>query len=109
MLVVLLVLFATCYGAAEMPRACWANLYCDNPYTTPRVNAACFGATSVSVLGDLTLCFHLYITPRVNAAYFGETSVSVLGNITLCFHPYTTGACGAQIPRVLAFARIASN
>ena len=26
------------------------------PYTTPRINAACFGATSVGVLGDPSLC-----------------------------------------------------
>ena len=27
------------------------------PYTTPRLNAACFGAISVGVLGDLSLCY----------------------------------------------------
>ena len=27
------------------------------PYTTPKLNAACFGATSVGVLGDPSLCY----------------------------------------------------
>ena len=27
------------------------------PYTTPRLNAACFGAISVGVLGDSSLCY----------------------------------------------------
>ena len=59
-------------------------------YTTPRLNAACFGAMSVSVLGDFSLCFHPYTTPRLNAARFGAMSVSVLGDPSLCFHPCTT-------------------
>ena len=32
------------------------------PYTTPRLNAACFGAMSVGVLGDLSLCYPLHYT-----------------------------------------------
>ena len=59
-------------------------------YSTSRVNAACFTAMSVSVLGDPSLCFHPYTTPGANAARFGAMIVSVLGDPSLCFHPYTT-------------------
>ena len=35
----------------------WATIHCATPYTTPRLNAACFGAISVGVLGDSSLCY----------------------------------------------------
>ena len=31
--------------------------HCATPYTTPRLNAACFGAMSVGVLGGPSLCY----------------------------------------------------
>ena len=35
--------------------ACWATLHCATPYTTPMLNAACFKAMSIGVLGDPSL------------------------------------------------------
>ena len=57
---------------------------CFHPYTTPRLNAACFGAMSVSVLSN---SYTPYTTPRVNAACFGAMSVSMLGDPSLCYPP----------------------
>ena len=56
------------------------------PYTTPRVHAACFGAMSSGVLGDLSLCYPPYTTPRLNAACFGAMIIGVLGDPSLCYH-----------------------
>ena len=39
-----------------------ANLYCASPYTARRVNATCFGAMSVGVLGDPSLSYPLRYT-----------------------------------------------
>ena len=52
------------YGWLRVPLLCyrppqysWATLTALNPYTAPRLNAACFGAMSVGVLGEPSLCY----------------------------------------------------
>ena len=40
---------------------------------------------SVNVLGYLTLRFHPYTSLRLYAACFGAMSVSVLGDLLLCY------------------------
>ena len=56
------------------------------PYTTPRLNAACFGTMSVGVLGEPLLCY-LYTAPRLNAACLGAMNVGVSDDPLLCFPP----------------------
>ena len=56
---------------------------CFHPYTTPRLNAACFGAMSVSVLGDSYTV--LPPPPRLNNAYLSAMGADV--PLLLCYTP----------------------
>ena len=87
-------------------RLAWAScatLYCATPpYTAPRLNATCFGAVGVGVLGDAFLCYPP--APRLNAACLSAMGADVP---LLCCTPCTAVRVSAAHfwPILLRFVR----